>query len=300
MALDRLTATMLELWREDLRQGVRRTLGRSPDIQVSADPAKPGMDHTVVSVHELVKAAQESGVQPIPPELQPVADAYDHALLEQQYPPLWGVAPQFLAQPPIQFRVFNVHALPSYERINWPLDDSESAPPVRRIEVEALPRNIEMRSEECARKLIQDVLQPAEYQQFCDKDYIEISGKAWLYRIRRGGQTQLRALTCGCLKATACLELSGIGHHYPVEDRMVAEYLLLKNDEQHYLHTANIGWLDDEHIDALNNRPSLLQQQEERSMRRDTAARERFDGGRQLRDPIQYSYISGISPPDGY
>lgn len=102
-----------------------------------------------------------------------------------------------------------------------------------------------------ATQLLQDVLPAADWATFQKKSYFEVSGKWWLYRVSVTGQTHVRSLTCGCLKATACLQVDQPGEAHPVQDRMVAEYLLLKNDERKYLDTANLSWYDPEEKEAF-------------------------------------------------
>lgn len=94
-----------------------------------------------------------------------------------------------------------------------------------------------------AEQLLEDTIPEDEYRHLVEPDfpenrYIQVTGKSWIYRIRRRFQT----LVC-CEKGThgtACLQLTD--RHAPDQDRIVAEYILLKNNESYYLKTANITW----------------------------------------------------------
>jgi len=247
-SLDRLTAYTLE-W---LRKETEPLLGGPYHLGV--DPARD--ERTLMTVQQLLQAAREVGVQPVPPEYERAAAAYDWALRELQHP-------MFVVDP--------APAL-SYTRIwrNNIVDWYRLRPNPRVVEVQAEATTAQGRkadAEKRARQLIEDVVQPSEYLQFSRHQYIEIQGQWWRYRIRAVGQTQIRAHACGCLRGMACLQLGGQGTEwctYPMEDRIVAEYLLLKNEEQRYLATANISWLDEADMDRLQAQPSVFEEPSDR------------------------------------
>ncbi len=98
-------------------------------------------------------------------------------------------------------------------------------------------------AEESARNLLRAVLPPHAWKRFEKRRVILVKGKRNLYVLSPVSQTQIREKRNGRLVARGCLQLSV---HAPYCDRLVAEYLILKNDEELYWKTANIvpqdGW----------------------------------------------------------
>lgn len=92
------------------------------------------------------------------------------------------------------------------------------------------------RAREKARQLLFEVLPESSWLEFEDKDTIRVTGRRGVYVISRN-QTEIRDSTSGRFVAYACLSLSVPA---PTYDRMVAEYLLIKNAEDIYWKTANI------------------------------------------------------------
>jgi hypothetical protein len=86
-----------------------------------------------------------------------------------------------------------------------------------------------------ARQLLCDVLPKRALQEFLEKDYFHVEGKVGVYRISRDSQTEI--YRNGRLAASGCLQLTVFA---PTYDRMLAEYLVLKNDERLYWTKANI------------------------------------------------------------
>lgn len=86
-----------------------------------------------------------------------------------------------------------------------------------------------------AKQLLCQILPPKALQQFLQKDCFEHTGKVGTYRIYRNAQTEI--FRSGRLVASGCLQLTIFAPSY---DRMVAEYLLLSNDERLYWSKANI------------------------------------------------------------
>src|ERR671923_45826 len=76
-----------------------------------------------------------------------------------------------------------------------------------------------------------------DYERAKDKGVFQISGKRGNYVISPYSQTEIRDSSSGRCVAYACLQLSIPA---PTYDRMVAEYLLIKNAEDVYWKTANI------------------------------------------------------------
>ena len=86
-----------------------------------------------------------------------------------------------------------------------------------------------------ARRLLCEILPARALKEFLEKDYFHYYGKLGIYRISRDTQTEIYRK--GRLAASGCLQLTIFAPSY---DRMVAEYLLLSNDEQLYWTKANI------------------------------------------------------------
>jgi hypothetical protein len=86
-----------------------------------------------------------------------------------------------------------------------------------------------------ARALLCDILPEKALHEFLSKGFFHYAGKHGVYRIRQDSQTEL--YRHGRLTATACLNLTVFAPSY---DRMLAEYLILKNDEALYWNKANI------------------------------------------------------------
>lgn len=85
--------------------------------------------------------------------------------------------------------------------------------------------------------LIKRVVTAEEFQCFQEKHYIDVTGKKFRYRIKKAGQTVLFHLGSETASETACLQLTA--HNAPQEDRVVMEYLMIRNDESRYLKEAN-------------------------------------------------------------
>jgi hypothetical protein len=81
------------------------------------------------------------------------------------------------------------------------------------------------------------VLPEALWPGLVEKGVIQITGKRGMYTISRHSQTEIREVSTGKCVGHACLQLSLPAPDY---DRMLVEYLLLKNDEDFYWKTANI------------------------------------------------------------
>jgi len=96
-----------------------------------------------------------------------------------------------------------------------------------------------------AQELLCEILPEPEREQFLALGFFDYEGKRAAYRIFKDDQTEI--YLNGSLYARACLQLTIPA---PSCDRMIAEYLILSNDEQLYWNKANIdpaeqptGWL---------------------------------------------------------
>jgi hypothetical protein len=92
-----------------------------------------------------------------------------------------------------------------------------------------------VRPEVKARQLLCDLLPRKALQEFLEKDSFHYEGSVGVYRISRDAQTEI--YRHGRLAASGCLQLTVFA---PTYDRMLAEYLILKNDERLYWTKANI------------------------------------------------------------
>lgn len=83
--------------------------------------------------------------------------------------------------------------------------------------------------------LLLDILPQTERERLNEFGVIQIEGKCGKYTLSPYSQTQI--VRSGKTVAYACLQLSIPA---PVYDRLIAEYLLIKNDEVSYWKTANV------------------------------------------------------------
>jgi hypothetical protein len=88
---------------------------------------------------------------------------------------------------------------------------------------------------EKARRLLCQILPAGAREQFLMHGFFDWHGKRARYRIHRSAQTEI--YINGSLHARACLQLTIPA---PSCDRMIAEYLILRNDETLYWSKANI------------------------------------------------------------
>jgi hypothetical protein len=93
------------------------------------------------------------------------------------------------------------------------------------------------RAKDKARQLLRSVLPDNSWNELEERGVIQYSGKRGTYVISPYSQTEIRDASSGRCIAYACLQLSIPA---PTYDRMVAEYLLLRNAEDVYWKTANI------------------------------------------------------------
>jgi len=87
-----------------------------------------------------------------------------------------------------------------------------------------------------AHRLLTSLLKKNERNEYMETGFLRVNGRKHSYVLAAHGQTEVRDKR-NRLIAYACLQLTVAA---PVYDRMIAEYLLLKNDEDLYWRTANI------------------------------------------------------------
>ena len=88
-----------------------------------------------------------------------------------------------------------------------------------------------------ARELLRYILPANSWKELEEKGIIAHEGKRGIYIISPYHQTEIRNNKSGRCTAYACLQLTIPA---PTFDRIVAEYLLIKNAEDVYWKTANI------------------------------------------------------------
>ena len=96
-----------------------------------------------------------------------------------------------------------------------------------------------------ARRLLCEILPEKARTEFLTTGSFHYEGNGVLYRISERSQTEI--FTNGRPSATACLQLSVPA---PGCDRVIAEYLILKNDERLYWSVANVLPLHYKRIDS--------------------------------------------------
>ena len=93
------------------------------------------------------------------------------------------------------------------------------------------------RAKDKARQLLHYILPEKSWTELEERGVIQHTGKRGTYIISPYSQTEIRESASGRCIAYACLQLSIPA---PTYDRMAAEYLLVRNDEDIYWKTANI------------------------------------------------------------
>ena len=108
----------------------------------------------------------------------------------------------------------------------------------QRLEVYSDPTQDDYeRAKENARELLRSILPESSWVDLEERGVIHYVGKRATYVISPYSQTEIRDTSSGRCLAYACLQLSIAA---PTYDRMVAEYLLIRNAEDAYWKTANI------------------------------------------------------------
>ena len=88
-----------------------------------------------------------------------------------------------------------------------------------------------------ARELLQRILPDDEWEKFNQTGTLEIGGARGTYRICAVDLTQVLDTQTLKPRLRTCLQLTVPA---PPHDRIIAEYLLIRNDEDFYWKTANI------------------------------------------------------------
>jgi hypothetical protein len=110
--------------------------------------------------------------------------------------------------------------------------------PLQRLDVFAHPTQDDYeRAKDKARQLLRSILPEDSWSEMEEKGVIQYTGKRGIYVISPYSQTEIRDIATNRCVAYACLQLSIPA---PTYDRMVAEYLLIRNAEDVYWKTANI------------------------------------------------------------
>src|SRR5262245_57435869 len=110
--------------------------------------------------------------------------------------------------------------------------------PLQRLDVLSHPTQDDYEhAKDRARQLLRYILPDGSWGDFEEKGVIHYAGKRGHYVISPYSQTEIRDPMSGRCVAYACLQLSIPA---PTYDRMVAEYLLIRNAEDQYWKTANI------------------------------------------------------------
>jgi len=88
-----------------------------------------------------------------------------------------------------------------------------------------------------AKNLLRRILPETQWEQFRDTGVLEIHGSHGIYRISPCDLTRVLDAQTRQPRARVCLQLTVPA---PVNDRIIAEYLLIQNDEDFYWQTANV------------------------------------------------------------
>jgi hypothetical protein len=91
--------------------------------------------------------------------------------------------------------------------------------------------------EATAKNLLRRVLPETQWEQFNERETFEIAGSRGTYCISTHDLTRILDPQTRRTRARACLQLTVPA---PVHDRIIAEYLVIRNDEDVYWRTANI------------------------------------------------------------
>jgi hypothetical protein len=88
-----------------------------------------------------------------------------------------------------------------------------------------------------ARDVLRRILPENQWAQFNETGILEVSGSRGTYHISSSDLTRVLESQTRRPLAKACLQLSVAA---PVHDRIIAEFVLIQNDEDLYWRTANI------------------------------------------------------------
>ena len=92
-------------------------------------------------------------------------------------------------------------------------------------------------SKNAARELLQSILSEEQWNRFNHAGTMELEAKAGIYRLSTNGPTKvLDSESRGVVAITRLPQTASIS----ARDRVIAEYLLIQNDEDLYWRTANM------------------------------------------------------------
>ena len=92
-------------------------------------------------------------------------------------------------------------------------------------------------SKNAARELLQSLVSEEQWNRFNQSGTLELEGKGGIYRLSTNGPTKV--LDSATRRVVAATRLQPAGASSP-RDRVIAEYLLIRNDENLYWQTATI------------------------------------------------------------
>ena len=95
----------------------------------------------------------------------------------------------------------------------------------------------QLSAEATAKNLLRRILPERQWDQLSETGMLEIPGSRGIYRISIRDLTRVLETETRRPRASACLQLTVPA---PVNDRIIAEYLLIRNDENLYWQTATI------------------------------------------------------------
>jgi hypothetical protein len=88
-----------------------------------------------------------------------------------------------------------------------------------------------------AKNLLRRILPETQWKEFSSTGMLMVPASRGIYRISTRDLTRLLDAQTRRPRASACLQLTVPA---PVNDRIIAEYLLIQNDEDLYWRTANV------------------------------------------------------------
>jgi hypothetical protein len=97
--------------------------------------------------------------------------------------------------------------------------------------------NHQQSSKNAARELLQSIISEEQWNRFNQSGALELEGKGGIYRLSTTGPTKVLDSATRRVVAATQLQTTGAA---PARDRVIAEYLLIRNDENLYWQTATI------------------------------------------------------------
>lgn len=150
----------------------------------------------------------------------------------------------------------------------------------RMEETDRAEKEAAIQAERKSGELLKSVVKTEEWQVWQRTGLLNVQTERWAYSIKEVGQTELRhrsGVDAGKLACTACFQLRAA---CPQKDRVVAEYLMIKNDEVKYLMTANVTWAETETMPRT--------------------AQDVYERMREFYTNPRMNYIAGRLPTDGW